>query len=381
MVKRSTKEGVATRGALGRASGANLRTACADGLRPAFDPAGICTLDGGSPATIANVAKHSSAVALAPILLGVSAWRLRKQHDGVAVAHLARAIGGARKGSQIRLYPRFPTSIRLYWSLIPASRRPRGRDPAVSAGRPRHGRTEPSPRGARRRAIFERMPCMRHWAVRPGCDYHWSNRPARCAAGHFMSYDYDVFLSYRRWAEWPRWVERHFSPLLTHWLGEELGRPPQVFIDSQIIEVGEIWPTELTRALARTRVLVCLWSRSYFDSSWCLAELSHMLTRQDETGARLILPATVHDGDRIPASLMYLQTARLNDCANPRMTVDSPASEQLSDLLQRFAVPVASAVNQAPPFRRAWESDAQKQIHAALDGTIRHDPITLPRIR
>jgi len=196
-----------------------------------------------------------------------------------------------------------------------------------------------------------------------------------------MPYHHDLFISYRRWGEWPVWVEHHFLPLLTHWLGEELGRPPSIFVDTKVIEAGHIWPQELAAGLGSTKVMVCLWSRSYFDSPWCLAELSHMLHRQDDNGgARLIVPATIHDGDRIPASLSLVQATRLNNYANPRMTRDSPSSEALSNLLRDFAVPVAAAIQAAPPFRRAWLDGAETDIHRALDGTIREAPITLPRI-
>jgi len=197
-----------------------------------------------------------------------------------------------------------------------------------------------------------------------------------------LPYQSDVFLSYRRWGEWPIWIDRHFLPLLSHWLGEELGRRPSIFVDTKTIEVGDIWPNELATGLATAKVLVCLWSRSYFDSNWCVAELSHMLHRQDEAGGgRLIVPATIHDGDRIPRSLSYLQTLRLNDVSNPRMTRDSAASEKLSDALREFAVPLASAVEAAPPFRREWHGAATRTVHAALDGTIRTEPIRLPQLR
>jgi len=33
-----------------------------------------------------------------------------------------------------------------------------------------------------------------------------------------MPYEYDVFVSYRRHAEWPKWVQSIFLPLFNHWL-------------------------------------------------------------------------------------------------------------------------------------------------------------------
>ena len=58
-----------------------------------------------------------------------------------------------------------------------------------------------------------------------------------------MPYEHDVFLSYRRHAEWPKWVQRIFLPLFNHWLGEELPGV-RIFIDYDI-ETGELWPQRL----------------------------------------------------------------------------------------------------------------------------------------
>ena len=52
-----------------------------------------------------------------------------------------------------------------------------------------------------------------------------------------MPYDYDVFLSYRRYAEWPEWVNNVFRPLFAHWLGEECSGV-SIFIDYDI-ETGD----------------------------------------------------------------------------------------------------------------------------------------------
>ena len=197
-----------------------------------------------------------------------------------------------------------------------------------------------------------------------------------------MPYSYDIFLSYRRWAEWPDWIDAHFAPLLNHWVGEELRRKPDIFLDTDIVEVGDVWPDELAIGLASARVMVCLWSGSYFDSSWCLAELSHMLHRQDALGgSRIILPVLIHDGERIPNSLRYIQSIQIRDFANPRMTRESPNSEKLSERIRYFATTLALAIERAPAFDEKWLSQARLAIHKALDGTIRKEPISLPRLK
>lgn len=197
-----------------------------------------------------------------------------------------------------------------------------------------------------------------------------------------MAYSYDIFLSYRRWMEWPDWIDAHFAPLLRHWVGEDLRRDPDIFIDTDVVEVGDVWPDELATGLAFARVMVCLWSGSYFDSSWCLAELSHMLHRQDTLGGgRIILPVLIHDGERIPNSLRNLQSIQMRDFANPRMTRESPNSEKLSERIRDFATPLVQAIERAPAFDDKWLSQARQDIHKALNGTIRKEPISLPRLK
>jgi hypothetical protein len=195
-----------------------------------------------------------------------------------------------------------------------------------------------------------------------------------------LDYRYDIYLSYRRRGEWPDWVQAHFEPLLAHWLGEELGRGPEIFFDARDVETGSVWPDTLADGLASSRAMVCLWSRSYFGSSWCVAELSHMLERQDQTGSRLVVPATIHDGDRIPETLQYLQVRRLNEYSNPRMTRDSPSSERLSEEIRDFAVAVATAVERAPTYQSRWAGNARTGIHDALAGSVGPESISLPRI-
>ena len=58
-----------------------------------------------------------------------------------------------------------------------------------------------------------------------------------------MPYEYDVFLSYRRYGEWPQWVNTVFRPLFDHWLGEEYPGV-EFFIDYEI-ETGDSWPQRL----------------------------------------------------------------------------------------------------------------------------------------
>ena len=49
-----------------------------------------------------------------------------------------------------------------------------------------------------------------------------------------MGYKNDIFISYSRHYEWPKWVKYYFIPALRHWLCEDLGKEPEIFFDEMI---------------------------------------------------------------------------------------------------------------------------------------------------
>lgn len=174
-----------------------------------------------------------------------------------------------------------------------------------------------------------------------------------------MPYEYDVFLSYRRHAEWPQWVKTVFYPLFAHWLGEE--QPGvKIFIDYEI-ETGASWPQRLGQALSQSRVLVPLFSRQYFSSPWCQLELSQMSAREasckfrtaERTGG-LIVPAHIHDGDGFPPRAREIQAAKLQKYTNVRLANGSPTEEHLSEEILKWVPDIAAAIKAAPPHDDAW---------------------------
>jgi hypothetical protein len=53
------------------------------------------------------------------------------------------------------------------------------------------------------------------------------------------------------------------------------------FLDTESIEGGEIWPVALADALRTSRLCVCLYSSSYFNSKWCGKEFRAFCDRRD----------------------------------------------------------------------------------------------------
>ena len=90
-----------------------------------------------------------------------------------------------------------------------------------------------------------------------------------------MSKDYWFFLSYaRNDAKGDPWLKEFYERLargVSQAAALASGLEPEDigFIDDRGIESGTQWTDELAEALQSSRVLVCLYSRSYFNSEWC----------------------------------------------------------------------------------------------------------------
>lgn len=187
-----------------------------------------------------------------------------------------------------------------------------------------------------------------------------------------MSYEWDVFLSYRRFGLWPVWVGKRFFPLFNHWLGEELGRNARVFWDADL-ETGSTWPVALATKLATSRVLVPLWSRQYFNSTWCKTEFALMCAREEMCGfsphqeSRLIVPAILHDGDDFPPSAREIQAARLQEYSNVLVADNSQTLEELSDQIRNWVPDVVVAIERAPAFDASWQTLAVNRFMAEFE--------------
>ena len=200
-----------------------------------------------------------------------------------------------------------------------------------------------------------------------------------------MSYEFDVFISYRRHGEWPIWVRELFMPLLSHWLGEELGREPKVFVDYEIRK-GDAWPHELAYALSKSRVLVALWTPTYFNSKWCKSELAHMWTRETQCGFRtkdnpkgLIFPASLHDGDNFPKDAKVIQYAELQQCSNVRIAKGSVIQEELDRRIREWMPDVARGIGYSPEFEESWSDLAFETMISLFHGKA-VEQRTVPRL-
>lgn len=174
-------------------------------------------------------------------------------------------------------------------------------------------------------------------------------------------YRYDAFISYARQGTVEPWVQRVFVPNFRRALQEELAQA-ELFVDSAI-PTGTDWPDYLRSALSQSRVMVAVFSRQYFDKSWCRAEIDSMAMRRDyfQAEGSAIAPhpvhaIVVHDCDSgVPAEYDSIQRVNFKKFG---VSVYQPSKALLSAIAD-LASDVAETIRIAPD----WSNDFPLSLH------------------
>lgn len=181
-------------------------------------------------------------------------------------------------------------------------------------------------------------------------------------------YQHHLFISYRRSDKlWVRWANENFAEPLQTFLRASVD-DLKVFID-QNIETGSSWPDRLAQGLARSRLLIPLLSRAYFQSEWCRLELALMFQREQQCQFRcpgndsvLIIPFVYDDGECFPVEVRRMQPREIHDYANPYVRADTPSFESFSELLRQECPRILEALNKVPPFNPDWEQISHSEF-------------------
>lgn len=176
-----------------------------------------------------------------------------------------------------------------------------------------------------------------------------------------MTYQHDIFISYRRTSTARKWVLQYFRPQLESRLDEVSPSNVRIFCDEDMKE-GVNLPAELKNRIRHSALLLAVWSASYFRSGWCMAEWTSFLRRERMLGlfteARpmgLVYPIRYADGDHFHAD------ARLSLCRKDfsllNYTSDafpsSPKFLDFEDLVRQVASDLAERLPTVP----AWQPD------------------------
>lgn len=169
------------------------------------------------------------------------------------------------------------------------------------------------------------------------------------------AYTYDVFISYSRRRLPETFVSQNLVPLLTQWIEEQWERSATFFLDTDAIRTGDVWARTIVNALKSSRVLLAVWTPSYFRSSWCQFEWQTFQERAQAVGTPLSLPLLLADGEFLPPTVRSVQYVDVRSYARVgKAFQDTPTWVEFQGVVETLARDVARLLNLAPPEPAAW---------------------------
>ncbi len=171
-----------------------------------------------------------------------------------------------------------------------------------------------------------------------------------------MSYEYDVFFSYKRDRESDQWHEV-VKNKLEFWLRQELQKlKVRIFFDTEEIRTGMRWRQKISDSLKQSRCIVCFWSPLYFQSKWCVSEWMTFVEREKLSSSELVMPAAYFDGESFPPKALNKQFMDFSEFTStmPKFWETELAVTFEAKGLRRFAHDLADMIRKAPPYDDAF---------------------------
>lgn len=195
-----------------------------------------------------------------------------------------------------------------------------------------------------------------------------------------MSYEYDVFISYKQGVHFGEWVIEYFFDLFNAFLGEALQKEARVFVDKKNISPGNSLTPDVKHALAKSICMVGIWSPRYFGSDWCKWECSMMLHRERTLGYRtnenpsgLIIPIIAHDGKSFPEAVKDIKKTDFTDCVRTGPGFKKcERYVEFQDRLILFADDVARVVKAPPQWDEKWLTEKWMSGGLGVFDEMRH---------
>lgn len=176
-----------------------------------------------------------------------------------------------------------------------------------------------------------------------------------------MTYEFDIFVSYRRTDTIGRWVKNHLVPRLDSRLNQVAPYPIRIFCDFQMAD-GVNFPAELKQRIKTSSLLLGVWSADYFRSKWCMAEWESFRARQKQLGLfsdnhtqGLVYPIRYSDGEYYHSEAQLVQCQKDFSHLNYPDDVfkQSPKYLEFDDLVRQMAEDLVVRLNDVP----TWSAD------------------------
>lgn len=189
---------------------------------------------------------------------------------------------------------------------------------------------------------------------------------------HFsMSYEYDLFISYKTDCQTTPWMRDTFLVELRRLLAPLRINGLSIFDDDQI-RVGSNWPQVLHTKIAQSRLLLPILTPRYFGSNWCRKELAIMLERQQLLGLcssqnlqGLVIPIQVWDGHKYPKVLKdHVQLVDFVGLTEVRRGTKKWTKFQ--DKMRYLAEAIDDILNTVPPYDTCWTNITGEEFEPLL---------------
>jgi|GEM_PF-3049774 len=165
-------------------------------------------------------------------------------------------------------------------------------------------------------------------------------------------------------------------PLLQHYLSDKFAQDAELGVYFKREDKNVRWPRDLASKMAKSAVLLPMFSERYFSSQWCDAELRYMLSREKSCGllergesSTLIVPVIVDDVEALPRQISDLDPREITPFVSMTMTDGSPKAEGLEEEVRIIAKRIKSAFDIAKEYRPEWLNLAIDAVDETFDMT------------
>jgi len=186
-----------------------------------------------------------------------------------------------------------------------------------------------------------------------------------------MSYEYDLFISYRTDCPTTIWMRNVFLVELRRYLKPNRINELSIFDDEQI-RVGSNWPQLLYTKIAKSRLLLPILTPYYFGSNWCRKELAIMLERQQLLGLcssqnpqGLVIPIQLWDGHKYPKVLKdHVQLVDFVGLTDVRK--GTVKWKEFQEKMKCLAKAIDEILNTVPPYDTRWTNITGEKFELLL---------------
>jgi hypothetical protein len=173
-----------------------------------------------------------------------------------------------------------------------------------------------------------------------------------------MTYEHEIFISYRRAPMVGGWVQKHFYRRLEARVNEIAPNDVRIFCDVNMTE-GVNLSEELKHNIRYSALLVSVWSANYFRSAWCMAEWQSFRQREAMLGmfssanrSGLVYPIRYADGEHFhPDASLALSRKDFSELNYPEESFSQSAKYlEFDDLVKEVARDIVALLPRLPPW-------------------------------